>query len=192
MSRTRIHIALVGLRCAGKTTVARELAAISELDVVDLDDELVRAANEIVEKERFQKAGDVLAAWGEATFRTLERDVLRAALDRTQPCALATGGGVVLASENRARLAAYARCVYLEAEPAELARRLRADPTPRPSLTGADPAEELAQLARERGPLYREIADLTLAAGARSPAELAREIATWRAKSPPNRPQSPR
>lgn len=185
MTRVRHHIALIGLRCAGKTTVGRELAALSQLEFVDLDDELVRAANAVLERARFTRAGEVLAAWGEATFRTLERDVLRATLERLEPCIVATGGGIVVAAENRAQLAAFAHCVYLDADVAELARRLRADPTPRPSLTGADPGEELAQLQRERGPLYAEIAELTLPAGARTPRELALAIDQWRRSRPP-------
>lgn len=174
MSNVRRHIALVGLRCSGKTSVGRELALLLDAPFVDLDDELARAANSTTESARFASAGDVLAAWGETTFRSLEAQVLREQLEAREGRVLATGGGVVLAASNRAQLALRARSLWLRADPAELARRLRADPTRRPSLTGADAGEELVQLARERGPLYAEVADWTLETASRTPRELAR------------------
>lgn len=173
----RRHVALVGLRCSGKTSVGRELARLAGMRFVDLDDEIVRAANASAEKPIFdatKRAGDVLATWGEPTFRSLESQALRAALEAREPCVLATGGGAVIASRNRALLAHHARCVWLQVDPSECARRLRSDPTSRPSLTGGDPAEELEQLAKQRGPLYAEVADVALDASSDRPLDLAR------------------
>ncbi|MBK7874800.1 MAG: shikimate kinase [Planctomycetes bacterium] len=176
VTRTRRHVALVGLRCSGKSSVGRELAQLLHAPFVDLDDELTRVANSTAGSARFASAGDVLAQWGETTFRSLESQVLREVLEAREGRVLATGGGAVLAPANRAQLALRARCIWLRAGPAELARRLRADPTPRPSLTGRDPGDELVELARARGPLYAEVADWTLETAAHTPTELARLV----------------
>ena len=63
---------------------------------------------------------------------------------------------------NRELLRQRATCLLLSVPPAELARRLRADPTPRPALVGSDPVGEIAVLAARRGPLYSEVADAVL------------------------------
>ncbi|MBI5363112.1 MAG: shikimate kinase [Planctomycetes bacterium] len=176
MTRTRRHVALVGMRCSGKSSVGKALAQLLGAPFVDLDDELARTANATAGTARFHAAGDVLAEWGEPTFRNLESQVLRTVLEARDGRVIATGGGAVLAPANRAQLALRARCVWLVADSEELARRLRADPTPRPSLTGIDPAEELVTLAKERAPFYAEVADFRLETAGHAPAELAREL----------------
>jgi shikimate kinase len=67
-------------------------------------------------------------------------------------------------------------CVWLAADPAVLARRLAADPAPRPPLTELDPERELALLARRRGPHFARLAAITVDTGAWNPKEIAREI----------------
>ena len=70
---------------------------------------------------------------------------------------LAAGGGAVLDSEVRAALRRFGRVVWLHAPAAVLAARVRG--SDRPSLTGADPADELAQVLASREALYRGCAD---------------------------------
>jgi len=74
---------------------------------------------------------------------------------------LATGGGAVMLADNRSRLAARGRVVYLHAQPADLFHRTRRDRN-RPLLQTADPQAKLAELYAVRDPLYREIADLVV------------------------------
>jgi shikimate kinase len=72
----------------------------------------------------------------------------------------------------------------LQAEPAELARRLEADQqagTERPALTSAGTVAEIAQLLDARAPLYREVADVAVDIVDHSPDELAALILDlWR------------
>ena len=53
-----------------------------------------------------------------------------------------------------------ARTVYLQCSTDTLTQRIRRQPGDRPSLTGADPAEEMAVVLAEREPVYRAVADL--------------------------------
>jgi shikimate kinase len=164
----------VGLRCSGKTSVGRRLAAELGRAFVDLDDETLTRGR--AEGREADSAGDLLARIGEPDFRRLEADALDAILDCEESCVLATGGGIVETPACRERLACEAVTIWLSEDVELLGRRLRADSASRPSLTGADPAEELATLLKRRGPWYREVSTWKVDCGARSIEELTREI----------------
>ena len=111
---------------------------------------------------------------GEAGFRAREGAVL-AELTAMRDIVLATGGGAVLAEENRRLLAARGTVVYLHASSAALYERVRQDRN-RPLLATADPAARLQELYAVRDPLYREVADLVVETGRQSVQSLAREL----------------
>ena len=77
---------------------------------------------------------------------------------------LATGGGAVLASENREALQGRGIVVYLRATVEELYRRTSRDRN-RPLLATADPKATLRNLLDLREPLYQEIADVIMDTG---------------------------
>ena len=172
----RVHLALLGLRCSGKSSVGRELARLLDRELVDLDERIVRLFG-AEDTSPARTAGLILEERGESRFRDLEETALVETLLAPRPLVIATGGGVVERPANRRRLAGACVCVWLRAPLPELARRMRSDPTPRPSLTGADPADELEALARRRDPWYAATADLAYDCGRRGPEEIARAIA---------------
>ena len=159
----RPHIALVGLSGTGKTTLAPLLAGRRHLAVVDLDREIEQRAG--------ATAAALFAERGEEEFRDLESEVLRAALDGP-PAVIATGGGVVVRPGNRSLLALRSTVVWLRADVESLVARLRGSPQDRPLLAG-DPATALRRLARERDPLYEEVADLVVDAASDPAAAIA-------------------
>lgn len=172
----RVHVALLGLRCSGKTSVGRRLALLLGRDFVDLDERIVRLfGGEDTSPAR--SAGLILREEGESRFRDLEESALVETLFAPRPLVIATGGGVVERPANRKRLAGSCACVWLRVPRPELERRLRTDPTPRPSLTGADPVEELEALARRRDPWYAATADLAFDCGLRGAEEVAWAVA---------------
>jgi shikimate kinase len=175
-------IALLGLRCSGKTSVGRELAQELRLPLVDLDEALLELSEDRSAaplRARYASAGELLAAVGEARFRRLEALALARALEGGEAKVLAPGGGVVELEANRALLAERAFCVWLSVDLARLRERLPRDPTPRPPLLGADATSEIEVLLRRREPLYRAVADRVLDCGDDAPAALARRIAGW-------------
>src|SRR5206468_3327770 len=89
---------------------------------------------------------------GEAGFRALEAGVIRDAADGPG-AVIATGGGAVLAEENRRTMRRTGVIVHVHVEEAEALSRLGRTPTGRPLLT--DPGA-WSRLASERTPLYRE------------------------------------
>ncbi len=83
------HVVLVGLSGSGKSTVAREVAGRLGWDVADLD--------ALIESKSGRTIPDIFRSEGEAAFRTLEGEVFREALGRTN-LVIATGGGAVIDS----------------------------------------------------------------------------------------------
>jgi shikimate kinase len=163
-------IALVGPRGSGKTTLARMLAARLGWQSADADRLLEERAGRCVR--------DIFAAEGEEGFRQRESALLRE-LCRLRRHVIATGGGVVLRSENRALLRAAAAVVWLTADAETLWRRLETDPASaslRPPLSGGGRAE-VEEVLRAREPLYRDCARWTVSTADRSPADVAAEIA---------------
>lgn len=155
------HVCLVGLRCAGKSTVGRILARELGWPFADLDESLSELWAEQAGQSHAPHAGQLLANLGEPAFRELEARTLTACLAAAPPLVLATGGGCVETPACR-ELLLEARTIWLRVEFDELRRRLAADPAPRPSLTGASPAEELEILAARRDLHYRAVCELEL------------------------------
>jgi shikimate kinase len=161
---------LIGYRGTGKTTVARLAAARLGWDWCDAD--------EMLEEQAGQTIREIFAAEGEAGFRTREAALLEA-LCGLERHVIATGGGVVLRPDNRARLREAGRVVWLTADAQTLWQRLQADDTTaerRPALTVGG-LEEIEELLKRREPWYRACADDVVDTVGRSPEEVAALVA---------------
>jgi shikimate kinase len=170
-------VALVGLRCCGKTSVGRELARALGLGFVDLDEAIAWSAGEGCCAEHAPSVARLVAEHGWTGFREMERRELARVLEAQGELVVATGGGAVEREDNRRLLRSRARCVWLREELDVLRRRLAADGGARPALTGGDAAAELDEIAARREPLYAEVAELVVDGGGRGVEEIAREIA---------------
>jgi shikimate kinase len=157
------NIFLIGLMGAGKTTVGRIVARQLHKTFIDTDRE--------IEKRTGVAIPVIFEFEGEAGFRAREAAVIEEFVQREQ-VVLATGGGAVMHAENRAKLAARGRVVYLHAQPADLFQRTRRDRN-RPLLQTADPHARLVELYTARDALYREIADLVVDTGRQNAGRLA-------------------
>ena len=159
-------IFLVGPMGAGKSAVGRHLARELRLAFVDSDDE-VEARTGVDIPFIFEKEG-------EEGFR--KREV--AAIDDLSGMdnvVLATGGGAVLAVENRSHLGGRGFVVYLYTSVDQQVSRT-ARGRQRPLLDGGDPRGILENLLAVRDPLYREIADLVVETDGRKVKSVADEI----------------
>ena len=144
------QIWLVGFMGTGKSRVARPLAAALDWQALDIDD-LVREKTSETIPEIFRKGG-------EAAFRVLESEIIGEVAMRSR-VVVATGGGSLLAEENRTAMHARGFIVCLEARPDTIARRIGesgAHISERPLLAGADPLERIAALKASRQHLYSQ------------------------------------
>lgn len=98
---TTPRIVLTGFMAAGKTAVARALAAALQCAWLDLD--------EFITAREGRSVPAIIDADGEGSFRALETAALRAAL-ATDARVLALGGGTWTVARNRALIAAH-NCV---------------------------------------------------------------------------------
>jgi len=167
------NIFLVGMMGAGKTTVGRALASRMKREFVDTDRVLVERTGVAV--------ATVFEIEGEEGFRRRESAVLRE-LCEGDDRVVATGGGIVLAEENRRVMREAGTVVYLRARLESLWERTRHDAS-RPLLATPDPRGRLAELLREREPLYREVAHIVVDSGPQSASTLvSRVLAALRAR----------
>lgn len=147
-----LPIFLVGMMGAGKTTVGRQLAAALRREFVDLD--------QAIEARCGVRVATIFDIEGEAGFRRRETQILDETT-RRPGLVVATGGGAILAPENRAMLRTRGCVIYLRAGVDDLYRRVARDRN-RPLLHTPDPRQRLADLLAQREPLYAELADVTL------------------------------
>jgi len=146
----------VGLRASGKTTLGRLAAERLHLPFVDTDQLLVQRAGKSI--------AEIVEARGWDEFRRLETETLREVAGK--PLVVSTGGGIVLAQENRELIKAGGPAFYLMATTLTVVDRLtrNMDPASRPPLTELPLTEEMGALREERDPLYLEVAKFVLRA----------------------------
>jgi shikimate kinase/3-dehydroquinate synthase len=166
-------IVLVGFMGAGKTTVARRLAARMGLEYRDAD--------RVVEERAGAPISEIFERDGEAGFRKLERAVV-AELLAGPDAIIALGGGALEDPATRAALGAITT-VHLEVGFEEAMRRV-GDGSARPMLAREDPK---ALFVRRRS-LYRRAAAFAVATDGRAPDDVVDEILgrLTRAEPPPS------
>lgn len=141
---------MVGARGAGKTTVGSALALTLGYQFVDTDlfiqQEMQMSVAEIIERE------------GWLGFRRRETLALQTVIGPST--LISTGGGVILAEENRQFMHRQGTVIYLRSPASVLAQRLEEYPegAQRPTLTGRPIAEEMYEILAAREALYQEAA----------------------------------
>ncbi len=142
------NVILIGARGCGKTSIGRALAEQLGWAFVDTDDQIEAAARRTIR--------EIFAQDGEASFRRLETQAIKAVVCGQQQV-ISVGGGAVLSEANRATLRAAGFCLWLTAPAEELHRRIQADTASiarRPPLTGHSELDEVRHLLAQREPLY--------------------------------------
>ncbi len=151
---------------AGKTTIGKLLAKHLGKDFYDTDHE--------IEKRTGVKIPVIFELEGEAGFRKRETAVIQD-LTKLNNIVMATGGGAVIAEENRQLLQANGTVIYLRANVNELWHRTRNDKH-RPLLQNVDIRAKLEQLYAERNPLYTQTATFIIDTGNQPVASLLNRI----------------
>jgi XRE family transcriptional regulator, aerobic/anaerobic benzoate catabolism transcriptional regulator len=138
-------VALLGVRGAGKSTVGAALAARLSVPFVELDQKIELAAG--------LNLAELFELHGEAHYRELEREALRAVLDGS-PLVLATGGSIVGDRDSYAFLRLRARTVWLRARAEDHWDRVIRQGDRRPMAENPHAFAQLRALLSSREPLY--------------------------------------
>jgi shikimate kinase len=138
-------IVLIGFMATGKTTVGRLVATRMKRLFLDLDGAIEAASG--------QPVAEIFKREGEPGFRKHEALALAKALLQ-QNVVIATGGGAACREDNLRAMLQAGFVVALQADPAEVVRRVGTG-SGRPLLDGAaDPHEAALRLLAVREPFY--------------------------------------
>lgn len=140
LERDTENIVLIGMPGCGKSLLGRALAEKLGKPFVDADQEIIRQAGKSIP--------DIFAQEGENGFRRRETEVLRR-LGSQSGQVIATGGGCVTREENKPLLRQNGKLIWVR-------RPVSVLPTQGRPLSQRGNLEEMA---RERMPLYAELAD---------------------------------
>ncbi len=141
---------LIGARGCGKSTVGRKVAEHLAWTFADTDD--------VIQAKAGCSVAEMVARDGWGGFRAAESAALQACTQEAQHCplVLATGGGMVLAEENRLFMRKHGLVFFLYVPEDVLVKRLSYAPNAaqRPSLTGQSITAEIHTILQERLPIY--------------------------------------
>src|SRR5260370_15758172 len=149
----RMHIALIGLRGAGKSTLGSKLAGESQVPFIEMDRE--------IERDTGMPLAEIFALYGQSGYRAIEKRTLERVLNENERAVLSVGGGVVSEKETFDYLLSHCDTVWIKAQPEEHMARVMAQGDFR-AMAGNDHAmEDLRRILEAREPLYRQ-ADMEL------------------------------
>ena len=153
---------LVGFMAAGKTTVARALAARLGWRTEDID--------ELIEARERRTVAEIFARQGEPYFRGVEREILKLVLP-LRHAVVATGGGTFMDVENRTAINLDGVSVWLDVPFEVVLARLPGDGR-RPLAASRQQMERLYAIRRAA---YAQ-AHLRVDAGAAPAEQIAEQI----------------
>jgi shikimate kinase len=159
-------VILTGFMGSGKSSVGTCLAELLGAQFVDLDAEIVTEAGCSI--------NDIFARDGETAFRVLESAKLTQILRGNGNMVIATGGGVVLAEQNRATMRTLGTVVNLQVTLEQVLARL-AGCSDRPLLAVDSIASRAAGLMSEREQFYAD-ADIRIDTDGKSVEDVAAEV----------------
>jgi shikimate dehydrogenase len=97
-------ISLIGFMGSGKTSVGKELARLSRMEFIDIDEQ--------IEIKMSKTINEIFSTMGEEKFRDIESDMLHSFQDKKNVI-LSCGGGIVLKEANRGFLRNETECIWL-------------------------------------------------------------------------------
>jgi len=151
-----VNLILCGLQGSGKTSVGLEAARALGMHFLDTD-------RMIEESEGGKSCRQLYTLLGKARFRALECAQI-ARLEKLDGALIAIGGGAIEYAQSRRILQRVGFIIYLQAPEELLWQRISMRGIPA-YLNPLDPQGSFLVLAKKRALLYEQCADMTIATG---------------------------
>ncbi|MBN8828527.1 MAG: shikimate kinase [Sphingobacteriia bacterium] len=159
-------IVLVGLMGSGKTTIGYRLALQLGLPFFDSDKE--------IEKSACCSISDIFYYAGEAYFRKIEHQTMKALLEKPEGKIIATGGGSYINPDVKNLINEKGLSIWINASLDVIVERVSRRNT-RPLLEHGDKRQILQSLMEERYPVYAE-SHITISSDNKTHAETVKMI----------------
>ncbi len=160
-----MNIILIGFRGTGKSTVGKILSKETGWKFISSDDEI---------ENKYGKISNLVSDKGWEYFRRLEEDVI-GNIAKEDKTIIATGGGVVMNSNNVQNLKKNGKFILLTTSKELIINRIKNSDRPR-LTTSTCIEEEVDKILNERMPVYLSIADYMIDTSSLTPKDIAEKI----------------
>ena len=161
-----MNIVLTGFMASGKTSIAKEIAGLSDYKYIDTDDMITVSEGKSI--------NDIFAESGEAEFRRIERDAVRRAAALSDHV-ISTGGGVPLDVSNICELRKNGIIVNLAPDFSVIEARIKRAAATRPLLKNQS-IDDIRARFDARKPFYDDCDVKINVSNKKTPREYAEEI----------------
>jgi shikimate kinase len=165
-----MNIFLIGYRCSGKTTVGKSIALMTERPFVDSDTLVIKASGRSI--------SEIIDTEGWEAFRRRERSVMKRICLKDRQV-VATGGGVVLFTDNVEAMKNTGIIIWLRATVQTIKERILRDENTgdlRPALTNKGLVGEIEDTLLKRSPYYESASNFFIHTDGISVAEITQTI----------------
>ncbi|MBI9066419.1 MAG: shikimate kinase [Salinivirgaceae bacterium] len=145
-----MRIYLIGYMGSGKTTAGKKLANKLGYSFLDLD--------EFIEHKQQKSISEIFSKNGEAKFREIEHEALKATFSLTNTI-ISTGGGAPCFFNNMDLINQQGISIYVELNTKALAKRLKSAKQERPLIQGKTDCELISLIDANleiRKPFYKQ------------------------------------
>ena len=160
------NIFLIGFMGAGKSTIAKVLQRELGMELVEMDERIV--------KEQGMSINDIFAQKGEDGFRDIESQLV-IDIGKNKNSIVSCGGGVVVRPQNVENMKKSGKIVFLTATPETILKRVK-NGKDRPLLNGHMNVEYISELMEKRRQMYEDAADVKVATDGKTVGEICTEI----------------
>ena len=150
------HVVIIGFMGSGKTRVGKQLSKDLGLSFVDLERLITRKMN--------MSAREIFQRFGEPYYRALETVALKQFIQDSERRVISLGAGLPLQEQNEKYIKKLGTVVYLKGSYETLKKRLE-NSSSNPLIEGADKADKIKKLLKQRDPVYAKFADVEMITG---------------------------
>ena len=150
------HIVIIGFMGSGKTRVGKRLAKDFDIPFVDID--------RVVTKKMNLSSKEIFDRFGEPFYRALETTAVKALIEDPEQKVISLGSGLPMQEQNEKYIKKLGTVVYLKESYETLKKRLE-NSSSNPLIEGADKADKIKKLLKQRDPVYAKFADVEMITG---------------------------